>query len=126
VPHSRVRELDNAAAALAAAAAIAKALAADNARRDAEGIVTIAVRIGLHSGTVVVGNIGSRSRLNYTIVGDTVNVAARLEQLGKEIAATDDCVVLLSDAVRDACQPASPLVDCGAHALRGRAGTLRA
>lgn len=116
---------DHAEAALTAATAIAGAIAADNARRRADGHPAIAVRIGLHSGTVVVGNIGSRSRLNYTIVGDTVNVAARLEQLGKELAATDDCVVLLSDAVRDACRPAPPLVDCGAHALRGRAGTLR-
>jgi len=116
---------DHAAAALAAAAAIGRALAADNARREAEGIATIAVRIGLHSGTVVVGNIGSRSRLNYTIVGDTVNVAARLEQLAKELAPEADCTILLSDTVRAACGDGWPLADCGRHALRGRAGTLR-
>ena len=44
----------------------------------------IRLRIGLHSGPVVVGNIGAPGRVNYTVVGDTVNVAQRFEQLGKE------------------------------------------
>jgi class 3 adenylate cyclase len=38
----------------------------------------------MHSGPVVVGNIGAPGRVNFTVVGDTVNIAQRFEQLGKE------------------------------------------
>ena len=52
--------------------------------RRAAGKTPIRVRIGLHSGPAVVGNIGAPGRVNFTVVGDTVNVAQRFEQLGKE------------------------------------------
>ena len=42
------------------------------------------MRIGLHTGNVIAGNIGSEEMLQYTTIGDTVNVAARLEQANKE------------------------------------------
>jgi len=45
------------------------------------GLPSLGTRVGLHSGTAVVGNIGARHRHNYTAIGDTVNVAARLESL---------------------------------------------
>ncbi|MBM3535687.1 MAG: adenylate/guanylate cyclase domain-containing protein [Alphaproteobacteria bacterium] len=44
----------------------------------------IGTRIGIHAGTAIVGNMGSRARLNYTATGDTVNLAARLEGANKE------------------------------------------
>ena len=55
------------------------------------------MRIGLHSGPVVVGNIGAPGRVNFTVVGDTVNIAQRFEQLGKEFMKDgEEMVVLVS------------------------------
>jgi class 3 adenylate cyclase len=93
---------DHAMRALRAARAIQQAIEAENTRCRAAGLPTVAVRIGIHSGPVVVGNIGSKHRLNYTVIGDTVNVAARLESFAKELAIDDDCVTLISGATRQA------------------------
>lgn len=86
---------DHAAAAIRAALAIAKVIREDNALRRARGEAPIRVRVGLHSGPVVVGNIGAPGRVNFTVVGDTVNVAQRFEQLGKEFLRADEDVVVL-------------------------------
>jgi class 3 adenylate cyclase len=56
------------------------------------------MRIGLHSGPVIVGNIGAPGRVNFTVVGDTVNVAQRFEQLGKEFMKPEDDIVVLASA----------------------------
>jgi adenylate cyclase len=48
-------------------------------------VTKMRTRLGLNSGRAIAGNIGSRQRFNYTVMGDTVNIAARLEQLGKEM-----------------------------------------
>ena len=62
-----------AASACRAAIAIQRALAADNAQRIARGLAPVRIRIGIHMGPVVVGDIGAPNRINYTIVGDAVN-----------------------------------------------------
>jgi adenylate cyclase len=48
-----------------------------------EGKPELVARVGIQTGDVIVGNIGSEARLNYTVMGDTVNLASRLEGLGK-------------------------------------------
>lgn len=56
-------------------------------------------RVGLHVGPAICGNIGSHSRYNYTAVGDSVNLASRLEGLGKQY---DLCLLMSEEAVRAA------------------------
>ena len=56
------------------------------------------MRIGLHTGAVAVGNVGFMGRVDYTIVGRTVNIAQALEQCGREVMAHSEAVILVSDA----------------------------
>ncbi len=111
---------DHATRALLAARAIQQAVEADSDKRRAAGLPVVAVRIGLHTGPVVVGNIGPRSRVNYTVVGDTVNTAARLEALAKEVAPDADCVVLLSSETAAATPKEVTLEALGERSIRGR------
>jgi len=67
-----------------------------NAQFEAEGLRPFAVRFGIHFGDAVVGNVGSAERMNYTVLGNSVNLAARLEGLNKEYGTT----ILVSEAVR--------------------------
>ncbi len=107
---------DHAARAVRAAQAIGAALAADNAGVNQP----VRLRIGVHSGPVVVGNIGSATRMNYTVVGDTVNTANRLESLGGELLPDAAFVVLLSAATVAALPAGLPVTSLGRHGLRGR------
>lgn len=120
------RTEEHAAQACRAARAIVDAVTEQNAQRVAEGLPRIRIRIGLHSGPVVVGNIGSPGRINFTVVGDTVNAAQRLEALGKLfMSESDDVIVLCSEATYRAAGEAAEGDPVGEHHLTGREGTVR-
>ncbi len=108
-----------------AALAIRAAIAEENAACRARGMPETRMRIGIHSGDATVGNIGSSSRINYTIIGDMVNVGQRIEQLAKVLAPKEEAVaVLISETTRaDLGSDFAPR-SLGRHKLRGREGDM--
>ncbi len=111
---------DHAAAAVRAARRISETVTADNERRALKGLRPVRLRVGIHSGPAVVGNIGTAERVNYTIVGDTVNFAQRLEALGRELDAGADVTILISgETAERAGLGDGETDDMGAHILAG-------
>ena len=83
-------------AAVQAAADIRQALAALNAVLKAEGQPEMRVRVGVHTGPVLAGSVGTPERWEFGVVGDTVNCAARIEGLQRHGGFSPACRVLLS------------------------------
>jgi adenylate cyclase len=77
------RNPDHALDACRVALACQRALAELGMEAQAQGRTPLKMRVGINSGNILVGNIGSEERLNYTAIGDPVNVASRLEALNK-------------------------------------------
>jgi adenylate cyclase len=109
--------------ALACARGMREALEAWNRERVAAGLPAMRMGVGLHYGPVVAGDIGSRRSMAFATVGDTTNVASRLQALTRDL--TVDLVVsdALIAAVRREAADATMLAGLsarGQHALRGR------
>ena len=119
------RQSDSAERACRAARAIAAAIHQDNKQRQAAGEPAIGIRIGIHTGMATVGNIGAPGRLNYTIIGDTVNIGQRLEQLGKEVypAGAEVAILVSGDTVQYLGKDFKP-VAAGRYELKGRIGEI--
>jgi class 3 adenylate cyclase len=113
--------------ALRCAIAMREALAGFNAKMNAEGrapwkkkgMESLGQRIGIHTGQVVAGNLGSKVRVKYAVIGDAVNVASRCEGLNKELGTE----ILCTSGTRDRVPPdlQAKLTDKGAHPVKGRA-----
>ena len=97
---------DDAVRALDCARAIIHAISDWNAERTARGEQTIKVGVGLHFGSVVLGDVGDENRLEYAVIGDTVNVASRFEELprslGVDIVASADTIAAAEAGGADA------------------------
>ncbi len=114
-----VAQEDHAARALAAAEDMMRFLeTANESFREKYG-ASIELGIGINSGEVLVGNIGSDKRMEYTVIGDTVNVAARLEAIARPNQ------VLVAEATRVLVADAFELQPLGERALTGRSATTK-
>lgn len=110
--------------ALRCAALMLKELAAWNEARAERAEPSLAIGIGLNYGPAVLGDVGSEHSLSFTVIGDTVNVASRLQGLTRELATP----LALGDAVVTQIGGGTlPLAlhDRGERELRGRSGTIR-
>jgi adenylate cyclase len=100
---------------LRAVAEARQALAALSENNGATGRAPLDYGIGVHVGDVMYGNIGSRTRLDFTVIGPAVNMASRLEALTKQLGRK----VLLSRAFADLVQGEFDLERVGEHPVRG-------
>lgn len=87
---------------------------------ESDGLPEPWIRIGLNTGEVVVGNMGSKTLFNYTVLGDTVNLAARLEAANKEHGTS----ILISRAVVDQAGGSLSVLPLGTISVRGRTAPL--
>ncbi len=117
-------QTDTAERACRAAIAMREAVAADNEQRRRAGLDPVRVRIGIHTGPVVVGNIGWPGRINYTIVGDTVNACQRLEALGKELDRGEETTVLVSSETKAELDGGFVVEQAGSFNVKGKAEEL--
>jgi class 3 adenylate cyclase len=118
-----VAQADHALRACRAALAISRILKSDNERRAAKGLAPVRLRIGIHTGPAIVGNVGAPGRINYTLIGDTVNTAQRLEQYAKTVATGaqgEHVVAVVGDTTAAAVGDAFDLSLIGEVELRGR------
>ena len=119
----------DATAAVDCALAMSRAMVRLNRRWQARGLPEVGIRVGIHTGPLIVGNLGSAQRMQYSIIGDTANTAARLESYGKDDprlgSDTDHCRILISEATWQHLAAAAPggyrVMAVGSLALKGKA-----
>ncbi|MET1412060.1 adenylate/guanylate cyclase domain-containing protein [Roseibium sp. HPY-6] len=119
---------DDAARALRCAVQMAETIRDWNAERAGDGHPPVGVGIGVHYGPAVVGNIGDEHKLEYTVLGDTVNVASRMEELtrkpGTEFVVSNELISAVKASAADPFEIAPGLHRAGQYEIRGREGTV--
>lgn len=110
---------ESAFSAIEAARTIHLRISAQNASRLSNGDAPIEVGIGINTGEMVVGNVGDQKRMDFTAIGDAVNVADRLQSLAKgvETLLGAETASLVSDRVT--------VIDRGSHPVKGRTAEVR-
>lgn len=110
--------------ALACGFAMLEAVKAWNVERAANGVFEVQIGVGLHYGPLMLGDLGSERSMTFTVVGDTVNVASRLQALSKELGTTLVASEALVTAIKDEMRKEAALIDdltfVGPKHLRGR------
>ncbi len=107
--------------ALQSALGMVRALETLNQRWAGAGLPSLRMGIGIHTGDVFAGNVGGRDRIKYTVIGDPVNVASRVEGLNKELGTT----VLITEETLAAVGDRVAVRDCGPVAVKGRVEKVR-
>ncbi len=80
------------------------------------------IGIGINTGLVIAGTIGGEGKLEFTLIGDTVNVAARVEQLTKT---TGDAILLTGQCVDALAARPAGLIDRGSHEVKGKSAAVQ-
>ncbi|MBE1301153.1 MAG: hypothetical protein GJ680_14755 [Alteromonadaceae bacterium] len=91
-----------------------------NERLKAEGLPEVKIGIGVHSGDAIAGNVGSSSRMDYTVIGDTVNVAARIESMTKDLG---NALLMSRDSAEQS--ELSDLEQLAEVTLKGKSATVQ-
>lgn len=112
---------DDAERSVRAGLAMNAALAELNGERARRDLSKIRHGIGIHFGPVIAGNIGTEDRLEYTVIGDTVNVASRIQDACKSVGEA----FLISDAVKERLPPDIQLLSLPEQRVKGRQAPVR-
>jgi len=118
VPETTDHDADNA---LNAALEITHKLKILNEKRKTEGKVCFEIGIGIHTGPVIAGNIGSKRRMDYTVIGDTVNLASRLEKEANRYNTT----FIFTEETIQSLRDRFPVREIDLIQVRGRTGANR-
>ena len=107
--------------AILSALAMGETLAGLNQRWSAEGLPSLRMGVGIHTGEVFAGNVGRAGKVKYAVVGDTVNLASRVEGLNKEMGTT----MLVTEAAYRAAGLDLDVKDRGLVSVKGREEPVR-
>ena len=116
--------------AVTCALAMEQAMLRLNDEHTRKGLPTVGMRIGIHTGPLVAGCLGSAQRMKYTTIGDTVNTAAHLENFGRgtieEPQGRRPCRILISERTAELLDNRFQLENMGVVSLKGKSQSLMA